>query len=55
MRTVQLLDQRAWAPDSYITESGIVLNKDHVLKVLRLAEAKAALLTTQLIKRMMQS
>ena len=55
MNPVQLLDQRAWEPDSFITTTGIVLNKAHVLKVLPLAEAKAALLTTQLIKRMMQS
>lgn len=55
MKTFQLLDQRAWEPDSFITPTGIVLNKSHVLKVLPVAEAKAALLTTVLIKRIMSA
>lgn len=49
------LDRRPWAPNCSITETGLVLSKSHVLKVLPLAEAKAALLTTAIIEKMMKS
>lgn len=49
------LDQRPWAPDCFITASGLVLSKSHVMKVMTLADAKAALMTTAIIERLLKS
>lgn len=53
MRTVQLLDQRAWRPGTWITESGIVLCPEHVKAVCTVAQNDAVTLTAAAIQRMM--
>lgn len=52
---VQLLDQRAWRRNSYITNTGLVLNEHHLITVAPAAWGKAAFLTTVLIDRIMKS
>lgn len=55
MKPVLSVHLRAWRANCFIKDSGLVLNEVHVLKVCPLAEAKAALATTRIIERMMQS
>jgi hypothetical protein len=54
MRTVQLLDQRAWRPGTWITVSGIVLCPQHVALVCTVAQNDAVRVTQQIIERMMR-
>lgn len=51
----QLLDQRAWRRDSFITGTGLVLDQHHLITVAPTAWGKAAFLTTAIIDRMMKS
>lgn len=51
---MKTLDQRPWAPGCFITKTGLVLSRSHVLKVMDLADAKAAIMTTAIIERMIQ-
>lgn len=55
MRTVQLLDQRAWRPGTWITDTGIVLCAQHVKRVSTIAQNDAVREATAAIKRMMQA
>lgn len=52
MKTVH---QLPWAENCYITDKGIVCNEVHVKRVCSLREAKAALMTTAIINKMMQA
>lgn len=45
---------KAWVPDCWITDSGIVCNRIHTLNVCSLDQAKAAYTTTALIRRIMR-
>lgn len=47
-------DMKTWAPDCWITDSGIVCNRIHTRNVCSIAQSKAAYLTTVLIRRMMK-
>ena len=51
---MKTIDQRPWAPNCHVTDSGLVLSKSHVLQVMPLASAKAVLVTTAIIERMMK-
>lgn len=49
------MNSRAWRPNCYITETGLVCTEVHVKRVCTLPQAKAALATTAMIERMMKS
>lgn len=51
MKTVH---ERPWVPNGYVTSTGLALSEQHVLKVLPFKQARAALLTTGIIQKMMQ-
>lgn len=53
MKPTQQLDQRAWRPGTWITESGIVLCPQHVAMVCTVAQNDAVRETQAAIKRMM--
>lgn len=46
--------RRPWAPDCFVTHSGLVCSKIHTRRVCSVADAKAAYATTAIIRRIMQ-
>lgn len=51
MKTVH---QRPWVENGFVTDKGIACTELHVLRVMSLAKAKAALMTTAIIHKMMR-
>lgn len=51
---MKTLDQRPWAPNCFITPTGRVINVMNWSSV-SLVEAKTALATTEILKRMVKS
>ena len=45
---------KTWAPDCWITDSGIVCNRIHTRNVCSIVQATAAYTTTAIILRMMR-
>jgi hypothetical protein len=51
MQTHQSLDLKPWVPNAWVSPTGLVINRQHVQKVMDLPHAKATIATTAIIQR----